>query len=53
MIIVDKNIHHITNLNLLIITSVNSIVMIEKHNKLLIEMIMMRKYWKTVVLFIV
>ena len=51
MIIVDSRIHLITNLP--IITNVNSIVIIEQHNKILAELIMIGKKCKHVVLLIV
>ena len=38
MIIVDNKIHH--NIKLLVITNVDSIVMVEQQNKVLIELIM-------------
>ena len=46
MIIVDNMIHHIINLNLLIITNIKSVVMIEQHNKLPTELIMVGKSGK-------
>ena len=46
IIIVDNKIHRI--INLLIITNVNSIVMIEQHNKILTEIITIRKNWKNI-----
>ena len=51
MIIVENMIHNI--INLLIITNVISIVLIEQHIKLLTELIVIGKKWKNVVVFIV
>ena len=53
MIIVDNMIHHIINLNhMLIVTNVNTIVIIEQQNKLLRELITTKKKWINVVLLI-
>ena len=51
-IILDNMMHRIINLSLLIISNANSIAMIEQHNKILIELIMIGEKWKNVVLFI-
>ena len=47
MIIVENMIHRIINLKLIFITNVNSIAMIEQHNKLPTELIMIGGQLKT------
>ena len=54
MIIVDNMMHSIINLNhLMIITNINSRVIIEQHNKLPNELIMIKKKWINAALLIV
>ena len=50
MVIMDNTIHRI--INLIIITNVNSTAMIEKHNKILPELIMIGEMWRNMVVFI-
>ena len=53
MIILYNMIHYIINLNhMMIITNLNSVFIIEQHNKLLTEMIMIINKWINVALFI-
>ena len=49
MITVDNTIQYIINLNLIIITNADSIVIIKQHKNLLTELIMIGKEWKNVV----
>ena len=49
----ENMIHHIINHNLLLKTNTNVIIMIQEQNKLPLEIIMMRKKWENIEIFIV